>query len=128
MHSNWKGSVLCDIASAIAITPHELRRQRLNFNVLGFGWHFSYFGNPAAIKKKLDAIAVVEKLTAVLDLSVTEIEDKIKKGQDIYGRQNVDQVILQSNVLPDDISQLLSQYLPETCTPPRISPSLPVAG
>ena len=48
------------------------------------GWHLSYFGGNEMIEKKSDSI--IKDEDANIDVSKDEIEDRVKRGVDLYGR------------------------------------------
>jgi beta-1,4-mannosyl-glycoprotein beta-1,4-N-acetylglucosaminyltransferase len=89
----WPGTRVCRVSDARALSPHVIRNGMgqadahypLYRHISDGGWHFSYFGGASAVQHKMREFLHQELVTEE-NTSITAIEDKIKRGVDIWGR------------------------------------------
>ena len=112
MSYSWRGTVMTKISSAIDKTPKILRKHRNIYPIAAKGWHFSYFGGIEKIKIKINAIADVEKLSKFKNLSKLDIEQKVNNAQDIYNREIVSGIHIDSPDIPSYLMSLMKEHLP----------------
>ena len=110
MDNDWRGTSLCTISTAIKKTPRKIRKYRLDYPVVGKGWHFSYFSSSEGIKEKILAIADAENLTKYKSLTNNEIEAAIQNSKDLYNRIPPSLNNLQSHEIPEDLKKILKKY------------------
>jgi len=95
--------------------PDNIRMGRSLQYVINGGWHLSYFGSSEFIKNKIENFAHQEFNNAHhTELSI--ISERIAKGTDIYGRDNVqiEKLPFSENAyIPPRAVELLSKYILE---------------
>jgi beta-1,4-mannosyl-glycoprotein beta-1,4-N-acetylglucosaminyltransferase len=95
--TNWHGSKIC--LKKNLKSPQQLRNLKFkkypfwridkprNLQIIeNGGWHFAYLQNPENISKKIKSFAHAEFNKADFS-NLKNIEEKIKKGQDIFDRE-----------------------------------------
>jgi beta-1,4-mannosyl-glycoprotein beta-1,4-N-acetylglucosaminyltransferase len=108
------GSIICKLSELRKHLPHKLRSKKNDLPRLkNGGWHFSYFMSGEKILNKIYAISDVENLSTYKDMTVSEIQQKIEQGIDLYDRNSP----LESStkeVIPEVVLQALKKYLPQS--------------
>jgi beta-1,4-mannosyl-glycoprotein beta-1,4-N-acetylglucosaminyltransferase len=109
--NGWFGTICLPYQILLRHLPHKLRKNRENTSSIpNGGWHFSYFMKSEDIVKKVNAIADVEKLSNFKNLSLDEINLKIKNGLDLYGRDlKPNQMFIET---PGALKREILKYLP----------------
>lgn len=110
---DWRGTVICSVATVLKMSPKQIRRQRNKADVFSGGWHFSYFGSPSAIQQKISAIASVEGMDHAIKLNEDDILDKINSGKDLYGHPYINPELVKSPEIPPELLALIIEYFPE---------------
>jgi beta-1,4-mannosyl-glycoprotein beta-1,4-N-acetylglucosaminyltransferase len=110
---NWFGTVCCPFESFLESYPHKLRSKRDQLvHIDQGGYHLSYFMTPENMKRKILAIADVERLINSKNLSIKEIETTIIDSRDLFGRDL--KFIKNTEYLPMNLKNLLYKYMPWT--------------
>lgn len=112
MDRSWRGSVITTVSTAIEVSPKNLRKYRLDYPICAKGWHFSYFGDVQKIKKKIQAIADVEKLSSFKNITDEEIFYRMSNSADIYGRSDVVGSFCAIPDIAPELQTLIKQHLP----------------
>jgi beta-1,4-mannosyl-glycoprotein beta-1,4-N-acetylglucosaminyltransferase len=105
----WAGTVLTTNAFVKKQGPQWFRTNRNSFiQVKNGGWHISYVGSAETIRHKIDSFAHQElNVDKFKDLDY--IQERIKLGQDLYGRPyNIVQV--NPKVFPKDFLKIFSKF------------------
>ena len=84
------------------------RIDKLNQQIISGGWHFSYLQTPTQILKKIKSFSHGEYNDK--SLNIENIEEKILKNEDIFGRGIKLKKIEIDNSYPDYINQNLEKY------------------
>jgi beta-1,4-mannosyl-glycoprotein beta-1,4-N-acetylglucosaminyltransferase len=113
MDKDWRGTLVCKIGTAVRRTPKILRRYRLDYPVIGRGWHFSYFMSPEEVRKKIQAIADVENLSRFSSITSEQISFAMANSRDVYGRGELLEVRCDDVSVPTGLLQLLNKYIPQ---------------
>jgi beta-1,4-mannosyl-glycoprotein beta-1,4-N-acetylglucosaminyltransferase len=91
----WPGTRVCRVADARALSPHVVRngmgQPDAHYPIYGHiadgGWHYSYFGGVGGIYEKMTQFLHQELVTKE-NTHPDAIDQKIKAGVDIWGREN----------------------------------------
>ncbi len=107
---NWKGTTISRVENAIEITPKYLSKRRSTYPQYGSGWHFSYFGDPKAVRRKISTIASVEEMQQFENMSLEEVQLKMNAGSDLYGRNWLEFKKLDAPDLPRELQELFQKH------------------
>lgn len=80
----WHGTVA--LLKKDLTTPERARRMGASPSLENGGWHFSYLGSPELIQQKIKAFSHSE-LDAAKYNELSVIQDRIRNGQDLFGRK-----------------------------------------
>ncbi len=107
----WSGTALCRLRAMRRVSPNFIRHKRLDHEKVFHGWHFSYFADLKSIQQKIKIISGAENLSAFENISVDAIKKQIEQGADLYGRTGVDLLRLKQPDVPEEIVELMQNYL-----------------
>ncbi len=118
-YPNWNGSKLCK--KKYLKSPQWLRNQkvkeysffqfyRIKWNIIkNGGWHFSFLMQPSEIKKKIKSFAH-DEFNKKEFLELSEIEKKIKLGEDLFNRAQKYIKVDLDNSFPKQIFDNIDKY------------------
>ena len=118
-YPNWHGSKLCK--KKYLKSPQWLRNQkvkeysflqfyRIKWNIIkNGGWHFSFLMQPSEIKKKIKSFAH-DEFNKKEFLELSEIEKKIKLGEDLFNRAQKYIKVDLDNSFPKQIFDNIDKY------------------
>ena len=118
-YPNWHGSKLCK--KKYLKSPQWLRNQkvkeysffqfyRIKWNIIkNGGWHFSFLMQPSEIKKKIKSFAH-DEFNKQEFLELSEIEKKIKLGEDLFNRAQKYIKVDLDNSFPKQIFDNIDKY------------------
>ena len=118
-YPNWYGSKLCK--KKYLKSPQWLRNQkvkeysflqfyRIKWNIIkNGGWHFSFLMQPSEIKKKIKSFAH-DEFNKQEFLELSEIEKKIKLGEDLFNRAQKYIKVDLDNSFPKQIIDNIDNY------------------
>lgn len=112
--SEWQGTILLRKNLLHKFKLNKLRSLRDSFPViLDGGWHFSYFFSPNEIKRKIQSIAEVEKLSIYKNINIDSIKNKIANQKDLYDRGLKIKILdLNSKVIDLHLLKILQKNMP----------------
>jgi len=107
----WRGTLVTTMEQMRIHSPQKLRDARNQLRFLPHaGWHLSYFGNADFIANKIDSFAHQEFNTDTIK-DRSRIEECIRTGADLYGRNYVYSPFSQQN-FPEYFLALAQQNKP----------------
>lgn len=101
--SPWPGTNIARNSQVKEKTPQWFRYNRqLHTKISNAGWHLSYWGTPEKIRTKIQSFAHQE-LNKEEYTNLTDIEERVRSGKDLYSRDNVKMVKVDRKTLPSDL-------------------------
>lgn len=90
----WEGTRICTAGMLRKYSPQGVRHVQNSPDLIGNtvqvrgGWHFSYFGDAAFIRNKIESIAETHDVVGMADMSVEAIDSRVRANRDLYEREN----------------------------------------